>query len=991
MKTLKHLFTALLLLCSSVAFAHAFEVDGIYYSITNSTTKKVKVTYSGSSYSAVANEYTGSVVIPESVTYNDVTYSVTSIGSEAFSGCSGLTSVAIPSSVTSIENNAFHGCSKLKEVHISDLAAWCSIDFGNSNANPMYHANNLYLNGELVVDELIIPEGVTEIKNYAFYNYNKLVNVTIPSSVTSIGNYAFCYINAVFNIAAETLPTVGSSTFHADAVIVVPDASVDAYKAAWSNYANQIVAKELAVRSVEIDASGVGSALRSAIGDEFTTSVADLTVKGTINSYDVIVLRTKMPLLHKLDLSQANIVASDFPYYNNHCTSDNEIGDYMFYGCSSLRELKIPENITYIGERALSGCSSLVSFEMPDALQTIESAAFTGCSSLKSIVIPNGVKTLPDNGLKNVSSVAFGLFYGCSALESVTLPDGLENISRSAFHSCKKLKEIMLPPTVKIIEENAFEGCSSLEVIRIPSSLQNIENGAFNECNNVNKVYTYTVEPLAITEGLFPSAANATLYLPSQSRENYYFAAGWNSFLKFEFFDEPYEYFYVNNDYTLNDDTGYIEGTEGENPDADINAGGGFIVEGEQGDEETPNQSLGDVNVGSNGEGTSGSIIGDNNLHIDDLHIRINVKGGRWYFFAFPFDIFFKDITMENGSDYVFRYYDGAERAQNGKGGWKDINENHLKAARGYIFQCSANDVLVLNIKDVKFKKEDKYNELVAHVSNNLKDASWNFTGNPYLSYYDMADMDYTAPVTVWDGSKYVAIRPGDDDYHFAPYEAFFVQKPEGQDEITFEGEEQMTKNQSNKKKEKQAAARRARSIDPERLLINLVLGNGTSDDRTRIVFNERQSLGYETSCDATKFETAGVAQLYTIGSDKVHYAINERPADNGRVVLGYTAPTAGFYTIEAQRMDAEVYVKDFKTGTLHNLKDGAYSFGTDAGTFNDRFEILLKGTAPGTTGIDEVEGENGEVKTEIYDLQGRKMQDAGKGIYIINGEKVVK
>ena len=297
----------------------------------------------------------------------------------------------------------------------------------------------------------------------------------------------------------------------------------------------------------------------------------------------------------------------------------------------------------------------------------------------------------------------------------------------------------------------------------------------------------------------------------------------------------------------------------------------------------------------------------------------------------------------------------------------------------------------MLNIKDVKFKKEDKYNELVAHVSENLKDASWNFVGNPYLSYYDMADMDYTAPVTVWDGEKYVAIRPGDDDYHFAPYEAFFVQKPEGQDEIAYDGEEQMTQKQSNSKKEKQAAARRARGIDPERLLINLVLGNGTSDDRTRIVFNERQSLAYETACDATKFSTAGVTQLYTIGSDKVHYAINERPADNGVVMLGYTAPVAGFYTIEAQRMDAEVFVKDYKTGTLHNLKDGAYSFSTDAGTFNDRFEILLKGTAPGTTDIDEVNGENGEVKGDIYDLQGRKMQNTGKGIYIINGEKVVK
>ena len=89
--------------------------------------------------------------------------------------------------------------------------------------------------------------------------------------------------------------------------------------------------------------------------------------------------------------------------------------------------------------------------------------------------------------------------------------------------------------------------------------------------------------------------------------------------------------------------------------------------------------------------------------------------------------------------------------------------------------------------------------------------------------------------------------------------------------------------------------------------------------------------------------------------------------------------------------MDVEVYVKDFKTGTLHNLKDGAYNFSTDSGTFNDRFEIQLKGTAPGTTGIDEVTGENGNVKGEIYDLQGRKMQNAGKGIYIIGGEKVAK
>ena len=236
MKNMKLLFTALLLLCCITATAHDFEVDGIYYNITDDTNKTVEVTYLGSSYYYDDDEYTGSVVIPESVTYDGTTYSVTSIGDEAFSrcwrltsitipnsvtsigwkafygcsgltsieipnsvtsigrytfyNCSGLTSITIPNSVTSIGEKAFSGCNGLTAVHISDLAAWCGISFGSYDANPLRYAKNLYLNGKKVTN-LLIPDSVTSIGDAAFANCINLKSITIHDGVKTIGEDAF--------------------------------------------------------------------------------------------------------------------------------------------------------------------------------------------------------------------------------------------------------------------------------------------------------------------------------------------------------------------------------------------------------------------------------------------------------------------------------------------------------------------------------------------------------------------------------------------------------------------------------------------------------------------------------------------------------------------------------------------------------------------------------------------------------------------------------
>ena len=172
------------------------EIDGINYDIIAKAKQGAIVIAKNS------DRYSGAVVIPESVEYEGVSYAVTSIGDYAFNYCSGLTSVTIPNSVTSIGSSAFHDCYRLKEVHISDIAAWCNIEFGGSESNPLCYAHHLYLNGEEVTD-LIIPEGVTAIKYYAFYYCSGLTSVTIPNSVTSIGSSAF---HSCYNLTSVSIP-----------------------------------------------------------------------------------------------------------------------------------------------------------------------------------------------------------------------------------------------------------------------------------------------------------------------------------------------------------------------------------------------------------------------------------------------------------------------------------------------------------------------------------------------------------------------------------------------------------------------------------------------------------------------------------------------------------------------------------------------------------------------------------------------------------------
>ena len=184
----KTIIITFLMLLPMLASADNVEINGIWYNL-NAETRTAEVISKSSNSTTIYNfKY---VDIPSQVNYNEVSYQVTAIGENAFSNiCTLLEYICIPSSVTSIGSDAFKGCSVLYKVKIEDITAWCNIQFANASANPLCYARHLYLN-EVEVTHVTFPNTMTSIQPWVFIGCINLTSVTIPTSVTKIGQGAF--------------------------------------------------------------------------------------------------------------------------------------------------------------------------------------------------------------------------------------------------------------------------------------------------------------------------------------------------------------------------------------------------------------------------------------------------------------------------------------------------------------------------------------------------------------------------------------------------------------------------------------------------------------------------------------------------------------------------------------------------------------------------------------------------------------------------------
>ena len=558
MKRILLLFSALMLSCIAL-WAHDVEIDGIYYDL-DETNKTAGVTYRGYS-SYYYNEYSGSITIPETITYNSEIYSVTSIGQDAFSSCSGLTSVTIPNSVTSIGSSAFSYCSGLTSVTIgnsvtyigssafSDCSGLTSVIWNAKNcADFEFYDETPFYNISLSITSFTFGNEVEHIPACLCYEMSKLTEMTIPNSVTSIGSSAFSYCSGLTSVTiGNSVTYIGQDAFYYCSEltsITIPNSVTSIGSSAFS-YCSGLTSITIpnSVTSIDYKAFyGCSRLTEVTIPNSVTyidyTAFSDCSGLTKVNYLGTVDEWVEFDWLFGNPTSYANDL-----YINNELVTDVKItsagyiGRNAFNNCKSIKSVEIGESVTSIGSLAFSYCSGLTEVTIPNSVTSIDEYAFynTGIYEDESNW-DNGVLYI-DNCLieaksdvvkgsytikKGTRIIGDGAFSDCSGLTSVTIGESVTSIGNYAFYGCSGLTSVTIPNSVTSIVSLAFYDCSGLIEVTIGESVTSIDEEAFSGCDKLRKVTAYPTTVPNVYENSF-AHYNAALYVPCDVYDDYFF------------------------------------------------------------------------------------------------------------------------------------------------------------------------------------------------------------------------------------------------------------------------------------------------------------------------------------------------------------------------------------------------------------------------------------------------------------------------------------
>ena len=448
------------------------------------------------------------VTIPEGVTaigedafaycykLEDVTIpeGVVAIGEYAFGHCSKLEGVTIPESVTSIGQFAFQWCGGLKSVHISDLAKWCQIKFGD-RANPLYQAHELYLNGEHVT-KLVIPEGVTSIGSYAFAGCSGLTEVMFPNSVTNIGGVAFMDCSGLMELALPgSVVEIGTSAFRGCSGLT----------------------------EVEIP-HGVKAIGGGVFSD--CSSLTKITVEPGNENYvsQNGLLLTKDGKTLEEGVNGTVVIPSSVTRINN----------FAFSGRDSLTQVTIPNGIREIGWFAFSGCDSLTKVVIPSSVVNIEPRAFVS-SGLTSIAVEEGNEFYSSRNGMLLSKDGTTLIQGVNG--EVEFPPCVRMIGEMAFMRCSGLTRLVISDSVTNIASKAFAYYHGLTDAWLPRHLEGkFSANVFEDCGNMTLHYydraytvTFQTEEGVVEQRQCPAGASIGTLPPTPTHAGYAFEGWWTA------------------------------------------------------------------------------------------------------------------------------------------------------------------------------------------------------------------------------------------------------------------------------------------------------------------------------------------------------------------------------------------------------------------------------------------------------------------------------
>lgn len=842
-------------------------------------------------------------------------------------------------------------------------------------------------------------EALQEKYDYAYGASNvELSRIQLPESITSIS------WTGKFNTSAHNfyLDSPEPPTFYCDEyskgklVLFVDEDLLTTYREYVKNkYPNYTLivrsTKPLSPTNVNVEEPGTLASELSKIAPNLQ-DVKWVVVTGKPNSEDLRFFR-RLPNLEILDLSQTTGLTeisgcNGLEYLREVILPETgtitEIGYEAFKECHSLQTINIPEGVTKIGGYAFNS-TLLDSIHLSSSVREIEQYAFQE-SKLRKI------------NLDEIESIRGGSFMGCQ-LESINL-NKIVDIWENAFNSNRNMKEVKFGESLSSIGIWAFRGCdlrrlifpNSSHELRINQSFgdnSNLSYVEFSTNNNIDIPYALDLSPdTIVVRYLFPvrtsgfssdALRNAKVFVPTLTYNDFLLSDAWAACPNIFAMDEDLDELTLDRYFNLRSETGIAE-----KADIQLNFGGQLSVKRKT-----------DLNVGrfemtgknydqqywtDNGYGyrvnyEGATFVPNSKVTADNLTLHLSLTRDCWHFLSFPFDIKVKDIEVEDEALWVVRHYSGENRANMNGDTWQNLQEEDvLKAGEGYIFHCAKEGKSEVEFTFNLTQGTDNFFEfnkistpLNSYPSEFAHNANWNLVGNSYPAYLNLKSVDFDAPVTVWNGSTYMAYSPVDDELALNPFQAFFVQlqEIEGGDAVELNAwgrahseEDALAIEIPANDDEDQGAnkARAARKSEP-RSLFNITISNGTVSDRTRLVVNELASVAYESNRDASKFmsSSADAPQIFVMnGSQRM--AIDERPFGEGVYNLGIYAPKKGEYSLSLAGTGLEgytAYIFDSLTNTTTDLGDVDYIFSANGGVDEGRFQLILR---PGIeTGVDEV------------------------------------